>query len=784
MEADNYKNIPAELRSLPQWVGFLRTPGKNGKMNKLPVNPYTLYGASSTNPETWGTFNDALSAIGKPCKVGQSEGIVEGIGFVFAPPYCGIDLDHVIDENGEVNRFALDIVTNMKSYTEISPSGTGLHIIYKGAIHPEWKKKQVNALGENTDLEMYQTGRYFTVTGNVWGDYREVIERDAVAECIQIAYMNKAQSLKLKAQSSEAQSEEAGNLNTNDIMNAAMNSKNGMLFSDLYAGKWQDRYGSQSEADMAFCAMLAFWFQRDFDRMDAVFRRSGLMREKWDRKTGNATYGALTLQKAIAECTNVYKPNAPDDNSFSITIKSKGQVQKCYTFDDTGNAQRLYDMFGDRTRYNYTDKKWMIYDRNKWTYDMTGYIWKLIDKSTDAMKLEAKYYEEYDAENDTDMSEQFEKHMKKCRSNNTKKALEKEVQHYVPITPNKLDRNKLLLNTPDGVIDLQSFEISPCSPDYYVTKSTSVSRREGAECPLWMHFLNEIFGGNGELIRYVQKAAGYSLSGLTDEQCAFFCYGTGRNGKTTFLDIIRCIAGDYASNIQPETLMIRSTNSAANSDIARLKGARFVTSVEPNEGVRLNEGLLKQLTGDDVVTARKLYGDEFEFKPEFKLWMATNHKPIIRGTDTGIWRRIHLIPFTVQIPEKEVDRKLKDKLMQEIEGIFLWCLEGLRMYNEEGLEKPDAVIQATADYKQEMDTISKFLDECTVPSFAGSVKAKDLYNVYTKWCDDNGEYKLTNTKFGQEIQKRFERKRNNSGYFYSGIVFSNDYEMYKISIKE
>ena len=122
--------------------------------------------------------------------------------------------------------------------------------------------------------------------------------------------------------------------------------------------------------------------------------------------------------------------------------------------------------------------------------------------------------------------------------------------------------------------------------------------------------------------------------------------------------------------------------------------------------------------------------------------------------------------------------------MQEIEGIFLWCLEGLRMYNEEGLEKPDAVIQATADYKQEMDTISKFLDECTVPSFAGSVKAKDLYNVYTKWCDDNGEYKLTNTKFGQEIQKRFERKRNNSGYFYSGIVFSNDYEMYKISIKE
>lgn len=806
MKTDNYKNIPEELRSLPQWVGFLRTPGKNGKMNKLPVNPHSLYGASSTNPETWGTFKQALSIIGKHCKVGQTEGIVEGIGFVFAPPYCGIDLDHVIDENGEVNRFALDIVNNMKSYTEKSPSGTGLHIIYKGSVHPEWKKKQVNALGENTDLEMYQTGRYFTVTGNVWGGYREIIECDAVAECVQIAYMSKSSELRAKSSEQKNFTEGGGTaqdvtrgvlpqspalpqserkpLNDSDILAAAMNSKNGMLFSDLYAGKWQGRYGSQSEADMAFCAMLAFWFQRDFNRMDAVFRKSGLMRDKWDREQSGSTYGALTLQKAISECTDVYKPYSPDDNSFSITIKSRGHVQKYYTFDDTGNAQRLYDMFGDRIRYNYTDKKWMIYDRNKWTYDMTGYILKLIDKAMDAMELETKHYEEYDKENGTDMLKDFEKHMKKCRNNNTKKALEKEVQHYAPVTPNELDRHKLLLNTPSGVIDLQSFKISQCSPDYYFTKTTSVSRIEGAECPLWMRFLNDIFGGDQELIHYVQKAAGYSLSGLTDEQCAFFCYGTGRNGKTTFLDIIRCIAGDYASNIQPETLMVKGVNQGVNTDIARLKGARFVTSVEPNEGLRLNEGLLKQLTGDDVVTARKLYAEEFEFKPEFKLWMATNHKPIIRGTDTGIWRRIHLIPFTVQIPEKEVDRKLKDKLMQEIEGIFLWCLEGLRMYNEEGLEKPDAVIQATADYKQEMDTISKFLDECTVPSFAGSVKAKDLYNVYTKWCDDNGEYKLTNTKFGQEIQKRFERKRNNSGYFYSGIVFSNDYEMYKISIKE
>ena len=252
--------------------------------------------------------------------------------------------------------------------------------------------------------------------------------------------------------------------------------------------------------------------------------------------------------------------------------------------------------------------------------------------------------------------------------------------------------------------------------------------------------------------------------------------------KQTCYNMYTDIKKSYASNIQPETLMLRSSNSSANSDIARLKGARLVTSVEPNEGVRLNEGLLKQLTGDDVVTARKLYGEEFEFRPEFKLWMATNHKPIIRGTDTGIWRRIHLIPFTVQIPEEKVDKKLKEKLMKEIDGIFLWILKGLDLYNKEGLKKPAAVTAAVEEYRGEMDTISRFLEECTVKSFAESMRAKDLYNAFSSWCDENGEYKLTNTKFGIEMVKRFERKKDSRGWYYIGLKFNDDYQQYRINI--
>ena len=766
-------------KNLPQWVGFLSTPAANGRMSKKPVNPHTLFGASSTDPATWGTFNEAAAAVGKTCRVGSDSGTVTGVGFVFAPPYCGIDLDNVICADGSVLPDALDIVESMNSYTEVSPSGKGLHIIYKGKIHPEWKKKQTDAFGENTDLEMYQTGRFFTVTGNVFNGKDTIYERDAVAELVQSTYMKKA-----PVKAAEKKPVKNLSLSDKDIIDAARNSRNGMLFSELYAGKWEDKYGSQSEADMAFCSMLAFWFGRDEGRMDAVFRQSGLMRDKWDRKQSGTTYGAITLKRAIEGCDQTYSPENAFENNYSLTIKNTGTETKVYTMDDTGNAQRMNDMFGNITKYNYTDRKWLIWNDKKWIYDNGDILRCLIDKSVEQMSKEKKYYEKYDAENGTELLKAFEKHIKKSRSNNSKNAIEREVQHFQPITHNDLDRHRMKLNTPGGVIDLNSLEIVPNDAGLYITKITAYSPSETANCPLWIQFLDDIFGGDRELIRYIQKAVGYSLTGLTDEQCAFFCYGTGRNGKTTFLDVIRCIAGDYASNIQPETIMVRNNTSGISSDIARLKGARFVTSVEPNEGLRLNEGLVKQLTGNDVVTARKLYAEEFEFKPEFKLWMATNHKPVIRGTDLGIWRRIHLIPFTVQIPEDKVDRKLKEKLMQEAEGIFRWCLNGTKMYNLEGLQKPQSVTKATDEYRYEMDVISKFLDECTVDAPCRCVKAKELYTVYSLWCESNNEYKMTNTKFGIEVSKRYEKKRYSNGFGYAGLDFSDDYKPYNISIGE
>ena len=408
----------------------------------------------------------------------------------------------------------------------------------------------------------------------------------------------------------------------------------------------------------------------------------------------------------------------------------------------------------------------------------------MVDKSLEAMKAEKDWYIQQDKENNDENQTLFkawEKYYKKSRNHNTKSALEKEVQHYVPIAQNLLDRHRMLLNSPTGVIDLNDFSVRKATPKDYFTKSVNANFDKSAKCPLWDKFLETIFNGDKDLIRYVQKAVGYSLTGSTAEQCAFFLYGTGKNGKSTFIDVLRELFGDYARNIQPETIMIKN-NNGINSDIARLKGARLVTTVEPNEGLKLNEGLLKQLTGGDIITARKLYAEEFEFKAEFKLWMATNHKPIIRGTDLGIWRRVHMIPFTVVIPENEVDKQLTEKLMQELDGIFTWALRGLAMYNKEGLEMPSAVRQAVDEYKKEMDVVSRFLDECTEKAFAKSVKASDLYQVYTNWCSQYGEYQMSNTNFGKEIMQKYERVRRNDGMYYVGMELNGEFAPYSVNI--
>lgn len=758
-----YENIPAELKALPNWVCWIAVPDERSHsgVSKKPINALTGELAKSNDPSTWTTFGNALKAASR----------FSGVGFMFGNcDYFGVDVDDVRADVETYSGIAAEFAETLDSYAELSQSGNGIHIICRGQLPPHGRRRG--------KVEMYEDGRFFVMTGRPFGKARKIRDCTESVKGLHEKYIGGGREPKPKPLPICETPQTA-----DELVRLACNSKNGARFKALYSGDISG-YPSHSEADMAFCSMLAFWTACDSVKMDSIFRSSGLMRDKWDRKQSGSTYGILTIQKAIAGCSETYSPDRA--KGFSVNIKNAGDKplsvggemqtaeNRLYSFDDMGNARRFCDLFGEDVRYSYIDKRWYNYDGRRWAADSAGTVERLADLAVEAMKPEAIFWQKQDEEKGTEMLKAFEKHCKASRSNKSKRAMLTEVQHHLPIQPSQTDKHKYLLNTPCGVINLKTGLTGEHKQEYYLTKITGAEYSPNADCPRWLAFLSEIFGGDIDLIRYIQKAVGYSLTGSTAEQCVFFLYGSGRNGKSTFLEVIRSVFGDYCSNIQPETIMVKhNTGSAINSDIARLKGARLVTSVEPNEGARLNEGLLKQLTGDDVVTARKLYGDEFEFRPEFKLWMATNHKPIIRGTDVGIWRRIHLIPFTVQIPPSKVDSQLKYKLAAELPGVFRWVVDGCLLWQREGLKMPRAVADGVREYRREMDVISAFIeDRCTVGE-GKSVQSSRLYAAYCEWADKGNEYRMSNTKFSLEMSKQFEKVRLNNGIYFNGITLDN-----------
>ncbi len=761
-----YELIPYELKMLPNWVCWKAEPNakSHSGISKKPINPKTGGLAQSNNPSTWSDFDTALR---------MSDNFA-GIGFMFSGSgYFGVDIDDTgeqlteyLEGRADSSNVILEFIDTLQSYAELSQSGNGIHIICKGKL-PEGARRKGK-------FEMYDKGRFFVMTGNMCCEYADIPDCTEKIKPLHKKYLGSEQMTFNTDYKPQYQTFTG---DVNEIIEKASKSANGEKFRKLMNGDWTG-YTSQSDADMALCSILAFWCS-DSSKVDEIFRQSGLMRDKWDRKTGDSTYGAITISKALSTCRNHYGENFSKSDNYSVSV---GTPKKYHTFDDTGNSKRLIDKFGDIIKYSYIDKRWLYYKDGKWNYDNLGYIRTLTDKVVEDMVAELPHYQSEDEKNGSNLEKDFMKHLKKSRNHNVKTNMIKETEHLSSILPSMLDRHKHLINCKNGILNLKTGEFTGHSKDKYITKITQCNYNPNAETPArWLEFLDEIFSSDKEMIRYVQKAIGYSLSGSTMEQCAFFLYGTGRNGKSTFLEIIRYIMGEYATNIQPQTIMVKpNTGNAPTGDIARLKGARLVTSVEPNEGMKVDEGLLKQLTGDDIVTARKMFSEEFEFKPEFKLFMATNHKPVIRGTDTGIWRRIHLIPFEVQIPEDKIDRHLKYKLAKEYEGIFKWAVEGCMLWQKEGLKKPAKVEKAVAEYRHEMDVIASFIDACCIDG-QGSEKASVLYAVYCRWASENNEYKMSSTKFGAEMSKRFEKSRTKQGIIYNSISLM-DCNPYSISI--
>jgi putative DNA primase/helicase len=273
------------------------------------------------------------------------------------------------------------------------------------------------------------------------------------------------------------------------------------------------------------------------------------------------------------------------------------------------------------------------------------------------------------------------------------------------------------------------------------------------------------------------NTVGYSLTGRTDEQCLFFAYGTGSNGKSVFLKTVQALAGEYSTPARVETFTARHARQAGGipNDIASLAGARVVAVSEVDDGQRLNESLVKDMTGGDAITARFLNREFFSFHPQFKLWMQGNHKPQIRGTDHGIWRRIHLIPFAVTIPPEEKDPALFDKLRAEASGILAWAVRGCLEWRRDGLNPPEEVKAATEAYREEMDILGAFLDERCARAPNITVRAKVIYDAYRQWCDESGQRAYSLKRFGIAMGERgITKGEDRAGIFYQGIGLRED----------
>ena len=372
-------------------------------------------------------------------------------------------------------------------------------------------------------------------------------------------------------------------------------------------------------------------------------------------------------------------------------------------YSDLYNAFIFADLNKEKARWVRDAGGWFIFNGKYWEKDSREQIKSMAIDTFRTIATRLAPLDSFQARN----------HIKKSASNGALNSMVDCAKAFLSYATDDLDKDHYAFNCRNGTYNLQTKEFYPFRASDMMTKTGYAEYKPDDVCPLWEKFIDEIFLGDKELIAFAQRIIGYSMTGLNKEQCMFILYGHGRNGKSKLIEAVVNILGDYAMNCPSSTFAVKQGNPVPN-DVARLKGARMVTAIESNQGINLDESMVKQMTGGDRITARFLNKEFFEFTPTFKIFFATNHKPNIRGTDTGIWRRISMIPFDLNVTEEQEDKQLGEKLQKEASGILNWMIRGYNQWESGGLQIPEKVRLTTNTYKEEEDDIGEFIkQECT-----------------------------------------------------------------------
>jgi putative DNA primase/helicase len=751
-----FEVFPDSLTERDQWVLWR---AENG--TKRPYNAITGKLASSTCREDWAPFDVARA------EYESHPGRYHGLGFVFTPEdgLTGIDLDDCILPDGSYKPWTQRILGCLESYSEVSPSGHGIKIWSRGKLAGNGIRRAVLKGGRLTTeqrhpdadgaIEMYDHGRYFTVTGHKIGIL-------GVEDC---------------------QSEIDGLyefLNQPDAARRASESRQ-------CSPRTLPAIIEPGERHNMLMSMAGLLWSRGFGPTEirATLNATNLERCK-PPKSAKEIEDMVAYVQTKPQGTLPTLPREPppapgpseapvDDGGTAPALETDAEPPNLIYFlhNDHGNACRLIKYCGQNLRYCHALKKWLVWDGWRYAVDDTGQARRLAKETgLEFLKQAIKAGNE--------PAEKFAKASLDSKRITTMLSM---AECEIFVKPDELDDDPFALNFLNGTVDLRTGKLRPHSQTDLITRLIHYEYRPGARCPRWREFLDQIMGGGPDaserdlecaerLTAYLQRAIGYSLTGTTCEKAVFIPFGGGNNGKSTMLNAIHQVALEYSVLIQVDTLMVRQESNNTQADLADLRGARFVQTSETEEGQRLAQGKLKRITqGMGSIKAVRKYENPIEFPETHHLWIDTNRKPVIRDADDrATFNRLHPIPFTVEIPPDQIDKSLPGKLLAEAEGILAWIVEGARLWFATGLNKPPEIDAAKEAWHSEMDQIGRFLGERCIVADACRVLAATLYAEYRNWAEATGEHLASSTAFGIKItDRRFEKSHSVRGTVYLGL---------------
>ena len=725
-----------DLKPQKRWVCY------RSAEDKAPLNARTGRAAKSTEPATWATYDEAMAA----CK---RFGFA-GVGFVVHDDddVCGIDLDecltYVESKDGEDywkrSAFASHIMALAPSYTELSPGGDGLHIIGFGSI-----PKSVNTKIKGDKVEMYGSLRYFTYTGSHLDD--TPTEFASIQDAINEIY-DLIEDEKDKAWAKPA----LGHIpaTTSDDEHLALvyqtwTDRAVEMMRNAYVGNRHNtriRAGRLMGGALAALRVVGYPVMSDDEAIrliyDTMVPDQGDQRTEYRAIEDGLNYGLQAPLEIWQRRKAAPLPPPMPTSTEVVPLDTAELMPKAYHHTDVGNGLRFADCYAGKVCYVSEWQQWMVWSGTRWERTDDVAMRRL------AHDLVLTMYK--DAVSDGKLDQELAKWAMKSESAARVNAMLDSAQPYLLVPSALFDAQHDVINVANGMIDLSTGDVRPHDPLAYHTKLIDINYDDQVSMEWWANFLITIFDGDVGLIDYMQRAIGYTLTGRTDEHCLFFCYGTGKNGKSTFMRALEMLMGSYSTVTSVEALLDASKpGESATPYMAKLPGMRLAMAQEMPEGRRFNESLVKSITGGDTISARDMYKSVFQFTPTHKLWITGNHLPRISGTDDGIWRRLRIVPFTVTIPEarRKDSRVIEEQLRMHLSGLLRWAVLGAQQWLKQGLGSCKAVEMATTTYRGEEDAVQRFITErCEVNTMA-SVSKGALFSAWREWVDDEGDRSMS-----------------------------------------